>query len=137
LLLLPGGPLRPRGRRRRPSGRLPRCDDGERGLRRARLPLHPRPRARERQRRRRRPRGEARARSMRRLLLGAAALVVLLGGAAVAYVLYKRHQSRNIHGSASVEFVTTQTVPHRTPAELQRVPWPTYGRDDARQRVAE
>ena len=74
---------------------------------------------------------------MRRLLLAAAALVVLVGGAAVAYVLYKRHQSRNIHGSASVEFVTTQTTPHRTPAELRRVPWPTYGRDDARQRVAE
>jgi outer membrane protein assembly factor BamB len=74
---------------------------------------------------------------MRRLLLGAAALVVLLGGAAVAYVLYKRHQSRNIHGSPSVEFVTTQTVPKRTPAEIERVPWPTYGRDDARQRVAE
>jgi len=75
---------------------------------------------------------------MRRpLLLGGAALVVLLGGAAVAYVLYKKHQSRNIHGSASVEFVTTQTTPHRTPAELRRVPWPTYGRDDQRQRVAE
>jgi outer membrane protein assembly factor BamB len=74
---------------------------------------------------------------MRRLLLGGAALVVLLGGAAVAYVLYKKHQSRNIHGSSSVEFVTTQTVPEQTPAELRRVPWPTYGRDDARQRVAE
>ena len=74
---------------------------------------------------------------MRRLLLGVGALVVLLGGAAVAYVLYKKHQSRNIHGSASVEFVTTETVPHRTAAELRRVPWPTYGRDDARQRVAE
>ncbi len=74
---------------------------------------------------------------MRRLLLAALALVVLVGGAAAAYVLYKKHQSRNIHGSPSVEFVTTQTVPHRSPAELRRVPWPTYGRDDARQRVAE
>ena len=74
---------------------------------------------------------------MRRLLLAALALVVLVGGAAAAYVLYKKHQSRNIHGSPSVEFVTTQTVPHRSPAELRRVPWPTYGRDDAWQRVAE
>jgi outer membrane protein assembly factor BamB len=74
---------------------------------------------------------------VKRLLLGAGALVVLVGGAAVAYVLYKNHQSRNIHGSSSVEFVTTETVPTRTPAELRRVPWPTYGRDDARQRVAE
>ena len=74
---------------------------------------------------------------MRRLLIALAALGVLLGGAAVAYVLYKKHQSRNIHGSSSVEFVTTQTVPKQTPAELRRVPWPTYGRDDARQRVAE
>jgi outer membrane protein assembly factor BamB len=74
---------------------------------------------------------------VRRLLLGSVALVVLAGGAAAAYVLYKRHQSRNVHGSSSVEFVTTQTVPHRSPAELRRVPWPMYGRDDARQRVAE
>ena len=74
---------------------------------------------------------------MRRLLLAGLAVLVLAGGAAVAYVLYKRHQSRNIHGSASVEFVTTETVPHRSPAEVQRVPWPTYGRDMERQRVAE
>jgi outer membrane protein assembly factor BamB len=73
---------------------------------------------------------------MRRPLLAAVALVVLLGGAAAAYVLYKRHQSRNIHGSSSVEFVTTETTPQRSPAELRRVPWPMYGRDEARQRVA-
>ena len=73
---------------------------------------------------------------MRKLVLGGVALLVLAGGAVAGYVLYKKHQGRNIRGSASVEFVTTQTTPKRTPTEAERVPWPTYGRDDARLRAA-
>jgi len=73
---------------------------------------------------------------VRRVLLALAALVVLAGGAVAAYVLYKRHQSRNIRGSSSVEFVTTEKARPRTPAELRQIPWPTYGRDEERQRVA-
>jgi outer membrane protein assembly factor BamB len=73
---------------------------------------------------------------VRKLVLGGVALLVLAGGAVVGYVLYKKHQGRNIRGSASVEFVTTQTTPKRPPRAAQQVPWPTYGRDDARLRVA-
>src|SRR5205085_8242885 len=70
------------------------------------------------------------------LVLGGVALLVLAGGAVLGYVLYKKHQGRNIRGSASVEFVTTQTTPKRPPRAAQQVPWPTYGRDDARLRAA-
>ena len=73
---------------------------------------------------------------MRKLLLGGLALLLLVAGAVVAFVLYKKHEGRNIRGSASVEFETTQTTPKRAPAELRQVPWPTYGRDAARLRVA-
>jgi outer membrane protein assembly factor BamB len=73
---------------------------------------------------------------VRKLLLAGLALLALGGGAVAAYVLYKKHQGRNIRGSPSVEFVTTQTTPKRTRSEEQRVPWPTYGRDDARLRAA-
>src|SRR5919205_1922752 len=129
LLLLPLRPLRRRRDRRRPRGRLPRCDDDERGPRATRLALHARPRAGGRKRRRQRPRREARGAGarMRKLLFAAVALLVLAGGAAAGYVLYKKHESRNIRGSASVEFVTTEKAPKRTPAELRQVPWPTYG----------
>jgi outer membrane protein assembly factor BamB len=66
-----------------------------------------------------------------RKALVAAALVLLLAlGAVVGYVLYKRHEARNIRGSSSQEFVTTETTPpvERTPA----VVWPTYGYDNER-----
>jgi outer membrane protein assembly factor BamB len=73
---------------------------------------------------------------MKRLLLAALALLVLVGGAAAAYVLYKKREGRDVRGSPSVEFVTTQEPKPRTPAELRQVPWPTYGRDASRRRAA-
>ncbi len=74
---------------------------------------------------------------MRRLLLAAAALLVILAGLAAGYYLYRKHQERNVHGSATVEFVTTRRQePTRTPAELTTVPWPQYGYDEARSRFA-
>jgi outer membrane protein assembly factor BamB len=62
---------------------------------------------------------------MRRALLAVAVLLALLAGAAGAFVLYRIHQSRNIHGS-TVEF-TPSTVAKRTPNELKIVPWPLFG----------
>ena len=62
---------------------------------------------------------------MRRRLLAFAILLALLAGAAGAFVLYRIHQGRNIHGS-TVEFTPT-TVPKRTPNELKVVPWPLFG----------
>ena len=65
-------------------------------------------------------------------------LLVLAVGAAAGYVLYRKHQARNIRGSSSVEFVTTQApTKKRTPLELRQVPWPMYGLDDARTRFAD
>ena len=75
---------------------------------------------------------------MKRVLLGLLVLVILAVGAAGAFVLYRKHQGRNVHGSSSVEFVTTQAPTRkRTPLELRTIPWPMYGLDDARTRFAE
>jgi outer membrane protein assembly factor BamB len=79
-------------------------------------------------------------------------VVALLGGAAAGYVLYVRHEGRDIRGSAAVEFTTTAATttttttiaapPVRRPATRHRprqdetVAWSTYGFDAARLRVA-
>ena len=80
----------------------------------------------------------------RRLLAGAGVVVLLLAGAAAAYYFYERHQSRDIRGSSTVEFVPTEPPPKppkprkkpgsRVPAALTRVDWPTFGLDDRRLR---
>lgn len=72
---------------------------------------------------------------MRTVLLVALALLVLGGGAVAAFVLYREHQGRNVRGSSSVEFVTTQAARPRVPAELTKVPWPTYGLEPERVRA--
>ena len=64
--------------------------------------------------------------------LGAALALVLLlaAGAVVGYVLYKRHEARNIRGSSTKEFVTTEA---RKPVKrAPEVVWPTYGYDNQR-----
>jgi outer membrane protein assembly factor BamB len=81
----------------------------------------------------------------RRLLAGAGVVVLLLAGAAAAYYFYERHQSRDVRGSSTVEFVPTEPPPKpppkpkpkpgsRKPAALTRVDWPTFGYDDRRLR---
>ncbi len=65
---------------------------------------------------------------MKRVALALALLLVLAVGALGAFVLYRKHQSRNVRGSSSVEFVTSQAgAPRRTPRELKIVPWPLFG----------
>jgi outer membrane protein assembly factor BamB len=66
-----------------------------------------------------------------RKVVAVAALLLLLGAGAVAgYVLYKRHEARNIQGSSTQEFVTTEvTKPARRTPEIV---WPTYGYDNER-----
>jgi outer membrane protein assembly factor BamB len=61
----------------------------------------------------------------RRVLLVLGIVVVLLVGAGGAFVLYRIHQGRNIHGS-TVEF-TPSTTAQRTLSELKLVPWPLFG----------
>jgi outer membrane protein assembly factor BamB len=72
---------------------------------------------------------------MRRTLLVAAALVVLAAaGAALAWYLHLKRASRDVKGSSTVEFVTTQAAP--PPPPEPGIAWPTYGRDAARLRFA-
>jgi outer membrane protein assembly factor BamB len=72
---------------------------------------------------------------VRKWLAGAAALVVAAAaGLAVAYYLHVKHASRDIKGSSTVEFVTTQAAP--PPPKEPGIAWPTYGHDAERQRFA-
>jgi outer membrane protein assembly factor BamB len=65
---------------------------------------------------------------MKRAFLALALVVILAVGAAGAFVLYRKHQGRNVRGSSSVEFVTTHGTPaNPTPLELKIVPWPLFG----------
>ena len=61
------------------------------------------------------------------------ACAVLAASGLTAFVLHRKHEFRNIHGSSSVEFVTTQAKPTR-PEE--GVAWPRYGFDLAGTRNA-
>ena len=77
---------------------------------------------------------------MRRWLIGGAiALVLLLGGVTAGYVLYKREEAKDVRGSSTEEFVTTEAEeppqpPPPTRDELEVV-WPMNGYDAERNRV--
>ena len=68
----------------------------------------------------------------RRLLIALAVLVVLAAGLGAAYVVHRMHESGNIRGSSTVEFVTTAppTVAHLSLS----VPWPMFGLTTTRTR---
>ena len=68
----------------------------------------------------------------RRLVLVGAALVLAGVGAGIGYVLYVRHEGRNIRGSATKQFVPTE-IP-KPVAKEPGVAWPTYGYDPQRLR---
>jgi outer membrane protein assembly factor BamB len=70
---------------------------------------------------------------VRKVALGAALALLILAGAVAGYVLYKRYQSRNIHGSSTEEFVTTEAAKPKPPPE--GVVWPMYGFDQQRVRA--
>jgi outer membrane protein assembly factor BamB len=76
--------------------------------------------------------GEGRRNALRKLLLVFAAAVVIVVAAGTAFVLYRKHQSRNVRGSSSVEFVTTQSRPAIAQAKVR---WPMFGFDAARRRA--
>jgi outer membrane protein assembly factor BamB len=71
---------------------------------------------------------------VKRALVAVALLLLLLAGAVAGYVLYKRHEARNIHGSPTEEFVTTQVAPKRV-KRTREIVWPTYGYDNERVRA--
>jgi outer membrane protein assembly factor BamB len=70
---------------------------------------------------------------MKRGLLVAVALIVLaVGGAAVAYYFHVQQESKDVKGSSTVEFVSTEVAPPQPPEP--GIAWPTYGHDAARLR---
>ena len=69
----------------------------------------------------------------KRLLGGAAVVVVALLAVGAAWYLHVKHAARDIHGSSTVEFVPTRPPPK--PKE-PGVAWPMYGHDGQRLRVA-
>jgi outer membrane protein assembly factor BamB len=69
------------------------------------------------------------------LLIGTGLAVLLAVGLAGAYVLVKRHQAADVHGSRTVEFVTTAEPVVRKPKE-PGVLWEAYGFDEERARVS-
>jgi outer membrane protein assembly factor BamB len=70
---------------------------------------------------------------VKRALLAFAVIVVLaVLGAGLAYYLHVKHASRDIKGSSTVEFVTTQTAP--PPPPEPGIAWPNYGYDSERKR---
>ena len=76
--------------------------------------------------------GEGRRNALKKLLLVFAAAVVIVVAAGIAFVLYRQHESRNVRGSSSVEFVTTEK---RAAVVNAKVRWPMFGFDAARRRA--
>jgi outer membrane protein assembly factor BamB len=61
------------------------------------------------------------------LIAGAALIVLAAGGALLAWYLHVKHASRDVKGSSTIEFVTTQAIP--PPPPEPGIAWPTYGHD--------
>jgi outer membrane protein assembly factor BamB len=71
---------------------------------------------------------------VKRWLIGTGVVILALIGASAAYYLHIQQQARDIKGSSTIEFVSTEAaVP---PPPEPGIAWPTYGRDAARQRFA-
>ena len=71
---------------------------------------------------------------MRRLLLVLAGLAVVAAGVVGAFVVHRLHESRNIVGSPTVEYVPKPPVVKKPPLGIQ---WPMYGLDPARTRAVD
>jgi outer membrane protein assembly factor BamB len=72
---------------------------------------------------------------MKKLLIGAAIVAVLLAGAVGAYVLQKRYEARDVLGSSTEEFVTSEpeTTTAAPPAgDAREVVWPAFGYNSER-----
>ena len=74
----------------------------------------------------------------KRLLILVAAVLLALAGAAAGYVLYVRHKGADVRGSATQEFVPTETAvppppPVTTPTKQPvAIDWPVFGLDAER-----
>ena len=66
---------------------------------------------------------------MKKVGAAVALVALLVAGAVAGYVLYKKHEGRNIRGSSTQEFVTTAPKPVKRAPDIV---WPTYGYDNER-----
>ena len=73
---------------------------------------------------------------MKKVLLGAAGVVLLVAAGLVAFGLYRKHQGHDVRGSSTEEFVTTQAAP-KPPPPTAKIRWPMYRFDPTRQGNAE
>ena len=73
---------------------------------------------------------------MKKMLLGAAGIVLLVAAGLVAFGLYRKHQGHDVRGSSTEEFVTTQAAP-KPPPPTAKIRWPMYRFDATRQGNAE
>ncbi len=63
-------------------------------------------------------------------------LVLLVAAGLAAAWAWKRHQTHNVRGSASTEFVSTAVPGRKRPQVIaSELPWPTYGFDEQRSRL--
>jgi outer membrane protein assembly factor BamB len=72
---------------------------------------------------------------VRRVVVLAAALVVLVAGAVGGYVVYKQRLFRDVRGSSTVEFVSTAAPEEPRAPKTEGIVWPMYGFDPRRTRV--
>jgi outer membrane protein assembly factor BamB len=73
---------------------------------------------------------------MKKVLLAAAGVVLLVAAGLLAFALYRKSQSQDVRGSSTEEFVTTQAEP-KPPKPTAKVRWPMYHFDPSRQGNAE
>src|ERR1044072_5047599 len=69
---------------------------------------------------------------MQRGLMGVAVALLVVVGALVGIGLYRQHQGRDVRGSSTEEFSTTQEQPVARPPTA-KIRWPMYRFDEARQ----
>jgi outer membrane protein assembly factor BamB len=72
---------------------------------------------------------------VKKALAALAAVLLLAGGAIIAYALIREHQSRDVRGSSTVEFVTTD-VPEPEPVAKPDIPWPMFAYDERRLHIS-
>jgi outer membrane protein assembly factor BamB len=71
---------------------------------------------------------------MKALLIATAVALLLIAGAGAAWYVHIQRQARDVKGSSTVEFVTTEAAP--PPPREPGIAWPTYGHDPERLRFA-
>ncbi len=73
---------------------------------------------------------------MKRWLALGGVIILVAAGLAVAYVVQKQRSARDVRGSSTEEFVSSEEPPAKPPPREASVLWPTFGYSPERRRVA-